>query len=110
MTTPSQARVRLEAVTGTIERQAGVAANLGKTRVYNAQDGPAPPGISELGADVWCGDKPPSERRFLALGVPIGHEEFVRSCAKDRLAEERQLSAQLPLLPDMHFESEKSEP
>ena len=101
VTTPSQARVRLEAVTSTIERQAGVAANLGKTRVYNAQGGPAPPGISELGADVWCGDKPPSERGFLALGVPIGHEEFVRSCARDRFAEERRLLAQLPLLPDM---------
>ena len=36
VTTPSQARVRLEAVTSTIERQAGVAANLGKTTMPRA--------------------------------------------------------------------------
>ena len=36
---------------GCIERDAGVAANLGKTRVH-ARGGPAPPGIAALGSDV----------------------------------------------------------
>ena len=61
VTTPSRARGRLDAVTSIIEREAEVAANLGKTRVYNARGGPAPPGIGDLGDDVWCGDKPPAE-------------------------------------------------
>ncbi|CAE7599317.1 unnamed protein product [Symbiodinium natans] len=32
-----------------LDPEAGVAANLGKTRVYHARGGPAPPGIHELG-------------------------------------------------------------
>ena len=32
--------------------------------------GSAPPGIAEQGAEVWRGDKLPSERGFVALGVP----------------------------------------
>ena len=68
---------------------------------YHAQSGPAPPGIRELGEDVWRGDKPPAERGFVALGVPIGHHEFIRSCANARLEEERRLLTQLPQLPDL---------
>ena len=76
---PSRARDLLNAVTASIEREAEVAANLGKTRVYYAHGGPPPPGIRELGEDVW---------RFVALGAPIGHQEFTRSCASNRLEED----------------------
>ena len=100
VTSPSRARDQLDAVTATIEREAGVAANLGKTRVYHARGGPPPPGICELGEEVWRGDKPPAERGF-ALGVPVGHQEFIRWCASNRLEEERRLLAQLPQLPDL---------
>ena len=66
-------------------RARGLAADLSKTRVYHARGGPAPPGIRELGEDVWRGgDKPPAERGFVALGVPIGHHEFIQSCANAR--------------------------
>ena len=41
---------------GTIEREAGVAANLGKTHVYLSHGGPAP-GIGELGDDALCGSR-----------------------------------------------------
>ena len=101
VTSPPRARGLLDAVTNTIELQAGVAANLGKTHVYHARGGPAPPGIRELGEDVWRGDKPPAERGFVALGVPIGHHEFIRSCANARLEEERRLLTQLPQFPDL---------
>ena len=49
-------------------RSPHVAANLSKTRVYNRDGGPAPPGIAELGANVWRGDAPEAERGFVALG------------------------------------------
>eukprot|EP00439_Symbiodinium_sp_Y106_P003771 s5894_g1.t1 len=55
-----------------VERGAGVEANLGKTRVFNAAGGDAPPGVDVLGPDVWCGHLPPEQRGFVALGVPIG--------------------------------------
>ena len=87
--------------TATIEREAGVAANLGKTRVYHARGSSAPPGMHELGEDMWCGDKPPAQHGFVALGVPVGHPEFIRSCASGRLEEERCLLLQLPELPDL---------
>ena len=73
-------------VTGEVERGAGVEANLGKTRVYNAAGGDASAGIDDLGRDVWCGNLPPAQRGFVALGVPIGHPDFVAAQAADRLA------------------------
>ena len=70
VTVPNRARAALEAVSSAVEELAGVAANLGKTRVYNRAGGAAPPGISELGPEAWRGDKPLPERGFVALGTP----------------------------------------
>ena len=72
VTVPNRARAALEAVPSAVEELAGVAANLGKTRVYNRAGGAAPPGISELGPEAWRGDKPLPERGFVALGTPVG--------------------------------------
>eukprot|EP00439_Symbiodinium_sp_Y106_P010376 s2888_g1.t1 len=58
VTTPARSREALDVVTASIETRAGVAANLGKTRVYNRAGGP------ELGAGV-------------SLGTPIGHPTYV---------------------------------
>ena len=80
---------------------AGVAANLGKTRVYNRDGGPAPPGIAELGANVWRGDAPAAERGFVALGTPLGHPRFVAAHTDTRLLEKARLLQELPLLPDL---------
>ena len=61
-----------EKVTGEVERGAGVDANRGKTSVYHSAGGDAPPGMADIGADVWRGDKPPEERGFLAMGLRCG--------------------------------------
>ena len=53
------AREASHSVTAAVELRV-VSANFGKTRVYNA-----------LGSEVWRRDKPPAERGFLAMGVPI---------------------------------------
>ena len=45
VTVPNRARAALEAVSSAVEELAGVAANLGKTRVYNRAATAAPPGI-----------------------------------------------------------------
>ena len=45
VTTPARAREALDIVTTSIQDRVGVAANLGKTRVYNRAGGPAPAGI-----------------------------------------------------------------
>ena len=72
-----------------------------KTCVYSAAGGEAPPGIVALGEEVWRGDKPPAERGFVALGVPIGHEEYVQAQAARRAEEELSLLRHLPQLPDL---------
>ena len=79
----------------------GGAANLGKTQVFNAQGGPAPPGIADLGPEVWQGDRAEAERGFVALGTPIGCDEFVRRSAAQCLEAERDLLRELEGLPDL---------
>ena len=76
-------------------------ANLGKTRVFNAEGGDAPPGVDVLGPDVWCGNLPPEQRGFVAFGVPIGHPAFVQTQAANRLDAEADLLRQLGQLPDV---------
>ena len=76
---------------------------LGKTRVLHAAGGAAPLGILDLGAKVWRGDKPPAERRFVALGIPIGHEDFVRAQAEERRQAEAKLLRGLAALPDLQY-------
>ena len=99
VTVPERAAPLLRVVTGEVERGAGVEANLGKTRVYNAAGGDAPPDIDDLGPDVWCGNLPPAQRGFVALGVPIGHPNFIAAQA-GRLEAETDLLNKLRHLPD----------
>ena len=66
-----------------------------------AKEGPPPPGIAELGDDVWRGDKPSAQRGIVVLGTPVGHADFVQAWADARLQEERRLLDELPHLPDL---------
>ena len=79
----------------------GIAANWGKTRVFNLAGGPAPPRVAELGPDVWRGDKPLAEHGFVALGTPIGTAEYTQAWGTDRLEMEETLLRQLPQMPDL---------
>ena len=101
VTVPELARAALDSTTTTVETHCGIASNLGKTRAFTLGETPPPPGISELGAAVWRGDKPPPERGLVVLSTPIGHPEFVRAWAAERMQEERKLLEQLPELPDL---------
>ena len=64
----------------------------GKTRVFN-YEGPTPPGIADLGLEVWRGSRPPQQRGFVALGTPIGTPEYVRAWGAERLEAEDTLHA-----------------
>ena len=101
ITTPDRALDAFHIVTRAVETHTGVAANLGKTRVYHRRGGSPPPGIAELGADVWCGDRPPSARGFVALGTPIGHPDFIAAHRAERLDAEAALLTELTHLPDL---------
>ncbi|CAE7942855.1 unnamed protein product, partial [Symbiodinium sp. KB8] len=60
ITSPSRARAAFDET----------ASNFRKPRVIAAAAGPAPPGIAELGDDVWRGDKPDARRGVVVLGSP----------------------------------------
>ena len=62
VTAPSRARTALDAATQAVADHCGIGSNLGKTRAMAAKEGPPPPGIAELGDDVWRGDKPSAQR------------------------------------------------
>ena len=88
-------------VQAVLQEGCGIASTEGKTRVYSHAGGEPPPGIAELGADVWRGNKRSSERGLKVLGTPIGHPHFIASWAESRMLTERELLNQLPRFPDL---------
>ena len=82
LTTRDCAREARDTVVQAVQEGCGIASNDGKTRVYCHAGGAPPPGIAELGADVWRGNKAPSERGLVVLGTPIGHPHFIASWAE----------------------------
>lgn len=101
VTRPERARTVLDATTHAIAEHAGVAANLGKTRVYHRRGGPPPEGVAALGGEVWRGDKPPEERGLLALGVPIGDPAYVVAAGTVRAEDQDAFLQELVQLPDL---------
>eukprot|EP00439_Symbiodinium_sp_Y106_P076577 s2223_g15.t1 len=90
ITSSARATPALDVVVTRVEEHGGIASNVGKTRIYNTAGCPAPRGVAELGEEVWRSDRPLPERGFTALGVPIGHGDYVRewghsaACGKSR--------------------------
>ena len=101
VTRPARARAAFEVVQEALREHAGVDTDLGKCRVWNRQGGSAPPGINELGPDVWRGDKPEAERGLKVLGAPLGSPEYVSALGQQRVQEEQELTDLLPQLPDL---------
>ena len=70
VTTAARARACFDTVTVAVRAHAGVDANFGKCRVWSASGGGAPPGIAELGPDVWRGVKDAEENGLKVLDAP----------------------------------------
>ena len=77
ITVSRRAREGLDLVASRVQEHCGVASNVGKTRVYNAGHGAPPPGVHELGDEVWRGSRPSGECGFTALGVPLADPDYV---------------------------------
>ena len=84
------ARVTLELVTG-VETYAGSSANLKKS-IFNYEGGSPPLGVADLGPEVWRGDRPPQQRGFIAVGIPIATPEYFRAWGTERLETETDCS------------------
>ena len=84
VTVPDRCRGSLDAVTHSVAEGCGIASNLGKTRAIGAIAGAAPPGVAELGPDMWRGDKPPNQRGMVVFGSPVGHPDFIAAWTAQR--------------------------
>ena len=96
-----RAREGLDLVASRVQEHCGIASNVGKRRVYNAGHGAPPPGVHELGDEVWRGNRPSGERGFTALGVPFGHPDYIREWGRRRVRHEQAFLDHLPHLPDL---------
>ena len=76
-------------------------ANLGKCRAWSAAGGPAPPGIVDLGPDVWRGDRTSSECGLKILGAPLGSDEFIDTFLQERIRDEALLIDRLAYVQDL---------
>ena len=70
------ARAMFDRYTEAIFNFTRVRTNLGKIRCWGLGDANAPPGISELGPEVWRGNKPVEQQGLIMLGSPIGTVDF----------------------------------
>ena len=100
VTMPDCARQAFDTAAHAVEGQCGIASNLGKTHVFAAEVGPPPPGIAELGEEVWCGDKPPASEELWSSACWWGLPTSSRR-GPAILREERLLLDELPYLPDL---------
>ena len=85
---------------GEVGRGVGVAANLGKAQIYNVlQRSGRRSATGRLAGGFGAFCRPDS--RFVALGGPIGHQDFVVSQADERLRAGAELLRRLLLLSDL---------
>ena len=64
LTTRERAREARDTAVQAVQEGCGIGSNEGKTRGNSHAGGEPPPGIAELGADVWRGNKPSSRARL----------------------------------------------
>ena len=73
----------------------------GKLRAWSRAGGPAPPGIANLGDEVWTADAPDENNGVVILGTPLGRDASVESHGRDRLEKEALLLDNIPKLDDV---------
>ena len=78
----ANARARFDRYSQAIFDFTRVRTNLGKIRCWGCGSATPPPGIAELGAEVWRGNLAVDKQGLIMLGSPIGSVDFAASwCA-----------------------------
>ena len=94
----ARAREMFEFAAAQIEAMTGIRTHLGKLKIWGPRVAPAPPGVAELGPEVWVSDAPPASRGRVMLGSPLGHVAFVHAWCAQRALVTRRLTERFPLL------------
>ena len=99
---PHRVRPVYNVLAHTLQSQARIQLNRGKTRVWNAAGIP-PPNIQELGEDVWVGNPnlPETSRGLTVLGAPIGSGAFVQHQLRQANQQHQHLLDRIPHLEDL---------
>ena len=74
---PARARAAYDVTAAAFQRFCGIAVNHAKLAAWNRSGQAAPPGIAELGDDVWRANAVPERCGVTVVGVPIGTDEYV---------------------------------
>jgi hypothetical protein len=99
---PQRCRIVFDTLRHHLSEKAGIEINLGKCKVWNAS-GNEPPGIRQLGDDVWKGgvDTPIQMRGLMVLGSPLGSDEYVKEEGAKRNRKEREFLDLVVRVPDL---------
>ena len=99
---PNRVRPVYNTLAHTLQSQASIRLNQGKTRAWNAA-GIEPPHIRDLGEDVWVGNPtlPATSQGMTVLGAPIGSAAFVQHQLQQANQQHQHLLDRIPHLEDL---------
>ena len=99
---PNRVRPVYNTLAHTLQSQASIRLNQGKTRAWNAA-GIEPPNIRDLGEDVWVGNPtlPATSQGMTVLGAPIGSAAFVQHQLQQANQQHQHLLDRIPHLEDL---------
>ena len=99
---PNRVRPVYDTLAHTLQSQASIQLNQGKTRAWNAA-GIEPPNIRDLGEDVWVGNPnlPATSQGMTVLGAPIGSAAFVQHQLQQANQQHQHLLDRIPHLEDI---------
>ena len=100
---PNRVRPVYDTLAHTLQSQASIQLNQGKTRAWNAA-GIEPPNIRDLGEDVWVGNPnlPARSQGMTVLGAPIGSAAFVQHQLQQANQQHQHLLDRIPHLEDLY--------
>ena len=74
-----------------LEHFCGIKVNFGKLAAWSPTFSGPPPGIKELGANVWKSNLPMRERGITIVGTPFRCQEYIENVGLKKLGEEAKL-------------------
>ena len=99
---PARIRPIYDLLAHHLHAHARIRLNSGKTRIWNAA-GSEPPNIQDLGPDVWVGNPglPRTSQGLVALGAPVGTQEYKQQHLQQTLTQHTELLQAIPTLDDL---------
>ena len=99
---PARIRPIYDLLAHHLHAHARIRLNSGKTRIWNGA-GSEPPNIQDLGPDVWVGNPglPRNSQGLVALGAPVGTQEYKQQHLQQTLTQHTELLQAIPTLDDL---------